>query len=96
MMARPQPRIMLEQEQDDLTTWQVLEGDQTFLITYQGQPVSIRVLTPRLGAEAKKYKRMSYTELGTCLGQVKKFNEKFNTTDFGYIRVFGHLNVKQK
>ena len=95
-MSRPQPRIMLEAEDDKLNTWQVLEGDQTFLITYQGQPVSIRVLTASVGEDRKKYKRMSYTELGTCVGQVKRFNEKFNTTDFDYIRVFGHLNVKQK
>lgn len=95
-MSRPQPRIMLEAEDDKLNTWQVLEGDQTFLITYQGQPVSIRVITASVGEDRKKYKRMSYTELGTCVGQVKRFNEKFNTTDFDYIRVFGHLNVKQK
>jgi hypothetical protein len=95
-MSRPQPRILLEQDDDRLNTWQILEGDQTFLITYQGQPVSIRVLTAGLGTDRKKYKRMSYTELGTCVGQVKRFNEKFNTTDFDYIRVFGHLNVKQK
>jgi hypothetical protein len=95
-MARPEPRVMLEAEQDDLSTWQVLEGDQTFLITYKGQPVSIRVLTPSLGEDRKKYKRLSYTELGTCVGQIKRLNAKFNTTDFDYIRVFGHLNVKQK
>jgi len=95
-MARPQPKIILEQEQDDLSTWQVLEGLETFLITYQGQPVSIRVLTASLGDERKKYKRMSYTELGTCVGQIKRLNKKFNTTDFDYIRVFDTLNVKQK
>lgn len=95
-MSRPQPRVLLEAEDDKLNTWQVLEGDQTFLITFKGQPVSIRVLTASLGEDRKKYKRMSYTELGTCVGQVKRFNEKFNTEDFDYIRVFGQLNVKQK
>jgi len=95
-MARPQPRILLEQEQEDSTVWQVLEGDETFLITYKGRPASIRVLSPGLGEDRKKYRRMSYTELGTCVGQIKRLNAKFNTTDFDYIRVFRNLNVIQK
>lgn len=94
-MARPEPTVLLEQEDDKQNTWQVLEGFETFLITYKGRPVSIRVLTATLGEDRKKYKRMSYTELGTCLGQVRRFNEKFNTTDFDYIRVFRNLNVIQ-
>lgn len=95
-MARPQPRVLLEQDQDDMSTWQVLEGDQTYLITYKGNPVSIRVIAPSLGLDRKKYKRMSYTELGTCVGQIKRLNAKFNTTDFGYIKVFNTMNVIQK
>lgn len=92
-MARPSPTVLLEHEQDDSTTWQVLEGFETFLITYQGRPVSIRVVTAGLGEDRKKYKRMSYTELGTCIGQVRRFNQRFNTQDFDYIRVFSNLNV---
>lgn len=95
-MARPQPRVLLEAEQDDHAVWQILEGDETFLITYQGRPVSIRIVTPSLGEDRKKYKRMSYTELGTCVGQIKRLNAKFNTTDFDYIRVFRNLNLIQK
>lgn len=95
-MARPQPRVLLQQDLDDLSTWQILEGDQTYLITYRGNPVSIRVLAPKLGTELKKYKRMSYTELGTCLAQVRRYNKMFMTDDFDYIRVFNQLNVIQK
>lgn len=95
-MARPQPRVIEELEDIDGNTWQVLEGDETYLITYQGKPVSIRVLKPKLGSETKSYKRMSYTELGTCIAQVRRYNANFNTTDFDYIKVFRNLNVNQK
>lgn len=95
-MSRPQPTVLLEHEDDNLSTWQVLEGEQTYLVTYKGQPVSIRVLKASLGEDKKSYKRMSYTELGTCLAQVRRYNKNFNTTDFSYIKVFDNLNVKQK
>ena len=87
-MSRPEPTVILEQEQLDGYIWQVLEGDETYLITYKGRPVSIRVLKPSLGDDRRSYKRMSYTELGTAMAQVRRYNTNFNTTDFDYIKVF--------
>ena len=38
-MARPQPTVLLEVEDDKNNTWQVLEGEETYLITYQGKGI---------------------------------------------------------
>ncbi len=86
-MARPDPTIILEQEQDNDDVWQILEAEQTYVITYKGQPVDIRVVNYGLGINRFKYKRTSYNQLGTVLAQVRRYNSKFNTTDFDYITV---------
>lgn len=86
-MARPNPTIILEQEQDNSDVWQILQADQTYVITYRGQPVDIRVVSHSLSVNKFKYKRTSYNQLGTVLAQVKRYNSKFNTEDFDYIIV---------
>jgi len=86
-MSRPGPNILLEQEQDNSDVWQILQADQTYVITYKGQPVDIRVVNHGLGVSKFKYKRTSYNQLGTVVAQVKRYNSKFNTEDFDYIIV---------
>jgi len=83
-MARPEPKIVAEQEQLDNTVWQILETEKTYVITYQGQPFDLRVVMFGLGVSKFKYKRTSYSQLGTCQAQVRRYNSKFNTTDFDY------------
>ena len=86
-MARPDPTIILEQEQDNNDVWQILQADQTYVITYKGQPIDIRVVNHGLGITKFKYKRTSYNQIGTVVAQVRRYNSKFNTEDFDYITV---------
>jgi hypothetical protein len=86
-MARPDPIIILEQAQDNSDVWQILQADQTFVITYKGQPIDIRVVNQGLGVMKFKYKRTSYNQIGTVIAQVRRYNRMFNTTDFDYIMV---------
>ena len=86
-MSRPTPKILLEQAQDNMDVWQILQADQTYVITYRGQPIDIRVVSHSLSVNKFKYKRTSYTQLGTCIAQVRRYNKMFNTTDFDYIMV---------
>ena len=86
-MARKEPQIIIEHELDTGDVWQVLETKATYVITYKGQPVNIRVVLPGLGHTKFKYKRTSYSELGTVIAQVRRYNKNFNTTDFDYITV---------
>lgn len=86
-MSRPEPKILREQEQDNGTVWQALDCDKTYVITYKGQPIDIRVVNHGLGVTKFKYKRTSYNQIGTAIAQVRRYNKMFNTEDFDYIIV---------
>ena len=86
--GRPSPKIILENELDNGQIWQILDCEEVYVILYKNQPVSLRVLRPSLSLDNKSYKRMSYTELGTAIAQCKRYNEKFNCTDFHYVKMF--------
>lgn len=86
-MARPEPKILIEQEQDNGNIWQAIACLQTYVITYQGRPIDIRVVNHGLGVTKFKYKRTSYNQLGTAIAQVRRYNKMFNTEDFSYIQV---------
>lgn len=88
MTGRPGPQVILEQEQDNGQIWQILEGEQMYVILYKGKPVSIKVVRPSLSLDNKSYKRMSYTEEGTARAQCRRYNAKFNCNDFYYVKMF--------
>lgn len=83
-MSRPKPRVIQSQQITDTTTWEIIETGQGFIITYQGEPVGVRSVTRHLGHDVLKYKKLSYTNLGNCLAQVRKLNAIFKTDQFGY------------
>lgn len=86
-MARPEPKIIHRSEQLNGDEWQILPAERIYVITYQGRAIDIRVVNHGLGIMKFKYKRTSYTQLGTVIAQVRKYNSKFNTQDFDYITV---------
>lgn len=86
-MARPKPEIIKSQEQHNGDVWQILEAEDTYVITYKGKCVSVRVEKLNMNTTSYSYKRMSYSELGTVLSQVRRYNKMFNCKDFDYIKV---------
>jgi hypothetical protein len=86
-MARPEPKILVEHAQANTDIWQILEAQQTYVLTYRGQPFDLRVVNHGLGVMKFKYKRTTYTQLGTALAQIRRYNKNFNTSDFDYITV---------
>lgn len=85
-MARISAPVIYQQEFDDGMKWEILGADATYVITYKDQPISIRV-TNILMANVIRYKKMTYTNLGNALAQVKQLNERFNCEDFSLIKV---------
>jgi len=83
-MSRPEPTIKHQIELDNGDLYQLLTAPATYVITYKNEPVSIRVEHTSLSGNKYKYRRSSYTELGTAIAQVKRYNKMFNCTDFGY------------
>lgn len=81
-MARPKPTILLTIELDDRTTWDILQAESCYVITYQGSICGIRQHVHTINSYGFKYQKLSYTNLGNALAQVSRLNTKFNTIDF--------------
>jgi len=84
-MSRPEPQIIHIAELDDGSTWDILQADSYFVITYLGQPCGIRQ-HKRLKS-GFKYMKLSYTNLGNAEAQCRKLNQRFKTNDFAVVEV---------
>jgi hypothetical protein len=85
-MARPQKPILAQRQVDD-TLWEVVAEDTYYVITYQGRAVNVKSTSWALNYRHKKYKKMAYPTEKSAQNQARRFNEIFQTTDFGYKRV---------
>jgi hypothetical protein len=86
-MPRPNPRIIKTIEALDGSTWDITQADAQYIITYQGRPCGVRHHITSLTSNSFKYQKLSYTGLGNARAQVKRLNDKFNTTDFDVMAV---------
>ena len=86
-MARPGPNILKTIELGDGSTWDITHADSQYVITYQGKPCGVRQHINTLTIQGFKYQKLSYTNLGNALAQVKRLNHKFNTEDFDVMEV---------
>lgn len=86
-MSRPEPDIINEQTLPSGHVWQILKAEAYYVITYLGEPVGIRVIPPSLEQSTYKYKKMTYTNLGNALAQVRNLNYTFKCRDFDVMQV---------
>jgi hypothetical protein len=86
-MARPGPNIIKQIELHDGSTWDITQADSCYVITYQGSICGIRQHIHTINTQGFKYQKLSYTNLGNVLAQVKRLNDKFNSEDFGYKKI---------
>ena len=84
-MARPAPTILHSTTLGDGNTWDILEAESYFVITYKDRPCGIRL--SNAVDSAFKYKKLTYTNLGNALAQVKRLNHKFHCEDFDVMEV---------
>ena len=82
MTGRPAPKVALTIETKDGTTWDVTVADSQYTITYNGQPCGIRQHVHTLTHQGFKYQKLTYTNYGNAVSQVRRLNKKFNCTDF--------------
>jgi hypothetical protein len=83
-MSRPEPTIIAEVDLPNGQLWQITLADTVYIVTYQGQPVGLRVTE---GMGNFKYKKMSYTNLGSARRQARLLNHRFNCEDFEVMRM---------
>lgn len=85
-MGRPKPDILIQKDIGN-NTWQVLKANGCFVITYQDQPINVRVVYFTAQGETVKYQKLTYANLGNALAQVRTLNHRFNCEDFAVMQV---------
>ena len=86
-MARPQPIVIKSIQADDYSIWDILQATTNYVITYKDQPCSIRQHVHTINTQGFKYQKLSYTNLGSVIAQVRRLNLRFNCRDFNYKQV---------
>jgi hypothetical protein len=86
-MARPKPKVRLAQEVGDGSLWEVLQAEMYYVITYQGDPVNIRITQGSMTGNNHIYKKLTYTNLGSARLQVNRLNHRFKCSDFEVMEV---------
>jgi len=86
-MARPSPTIIASIETQDGSTWDIMQADAQYVVTYQGRPCGVRQHVNTLTTQGFKYQKLSYTHLGNAQAQVNRLNHKFNTDKFNVMEV---------
>lgn len=86
-MARPKPEVLHSIEVGDGTTWEILKADAYYAITYDGQPIGIRITQGSMTNNGHLYKKLSYTNLGNAQAQVARLNHRFKTTGFSVMMI---------
>lgn len=84
-MSRPSARIIETLVDDNNYRWEILSKEKTYVVTYRGEEISIRVHTGEFTISSYvKYKKFAYANLGNVIKEVNYLNNKFKTKDFGY------------
>ena len=86
-MARPGPTILLTTELEDGSIWDILQATTNYVITYKDQPCSIRQHVHTINTQGFKYQKLSYTNLGNAIAQVRRLNHKLQTNEFDVMEV---------
>jgi hypothetical protein len=86
-MSRPKPTIIKTVELGDGSTWDIIQSSAQYVITYQGQPCGVRQHANTMSTQGFRYQKLSYTNLGNAIAQVRRLNHKLQTDDFDVMEV---------
>ena len=81
-MARPSAEVIMGKEADDGAVWEVLRAETYYAITYNQQPISIRLSRGSMSGNGFIYKKLTYTNLGSAKLQCQRLNERFECDGF--------------
>ena len=86
-MSRPKPQLLKTVELGDGSTWDIIQADCQYVITYQGRPCGVRQHVNTMTIQGFKYQKLSYTNLGNAIAQVRRLNHKLQTNEFDVMEV---------
>ena len=84
-MTRPGPNVISSHISKNGQVWEIYQAENVYVVTYCDQPVGLRVVESLGGVF--KYKKMTYTSLGSARRQARMLNEKFNCNDFDVMMI---------
>lgn len=87
-MARPAAEIIKQIELGTGQQWQILKAQAYFVITYKDEPIALRTVSYGIEGATYKYKKLTYTNLGNALAQVRTLNHRFGCEDFDVLEVY--------
>ena len=94
-MARPKPRVLLDELEPSGMMFEVCEADAVYSVYYKGKPIKIRRRDMTKRYPNSKYNKVSFPEPGHAFNLAERLNEKFNTADFTVIRLSGGRFIEE-
>lgn len=87
-MARPKPKIILEQT-DKITykTMQILEAEAVWAVFYKNSAFNLKSSNSLTSYPGPKYKKTSFSNPGHAHNLAEKLNTQFNTADFSVVKL---------
>ena len=92
-MARPQPDILMENQDNGLLV-QIVKAKHIYAVYYQEKPINLRTLNT-LGRSGLKYKKVSFSNPGHAFNLAERLNKLFKTTDFEVYRFVGGEQITE-
>jgi hypothetical protein len=87
-MARPKPRILLENTNSKTyKAEQILEAEAIWAVFYKNEPFNLKSFSSLTNYSGPKYKKVSFSNPGHALNLAKKLNLTFNCEDFQVIKL---------
>ena len=86
-MARPSAEVIAKIEDVNGVTWEIIDTDTVYIITYKGRPTGVRSHHFVSFGLQYKYKRMLYGNEGNAKLEVERLNKRFKTDLFSYIAI---------
>jgi len=97
IMARPAPRIILEDIDDNLKALQVCEADAIYAVFYENRPVKVRTYgNIEIGYPGPKYLKTSFPSAGHAFNLAERLNAKFNTDQFTVVLMNSGRTIRER
>lgn len=88
-MSRPKPTVLVSSIDDKSgRAEQVLCAGGIYVVTYEGNPINLKVFNTYYDYPAAKYKKTMFPSEAPANNLVKKLNTKYKTDKFG-VKYYG-------
>lgn len=94
-MARPKPKVLLEQTDNNFRSEQVLDADAIYAVFYQNAPINLKSFNSLVDSPGAKYKKTSFSNPGHAFNLCERLNKKFKTTEFTVVKLVSGEQIEE-